>query len=81
MKYTFEIKETLMRQVTFESGTLDEALREFYTKFENQEIVLNADDFAGCELSLIPEKSSACEVKKWDEPIDKEGIAIVIDYW
>ena len=81
MKYTFEIEETLMRRVTIEGDTLDEALREFYAKFEAQEIVLDADDFAGAELSLIPEKSSLCDVKKWDEPMDKDGIAIVIDRW
>ena len=81
MKYTFEIEETLTRRVAIEGDTLDEALREFYTQFENQEIVLTADDFAGAQLSLIPEKSWVCDVERDGEPIDKEGIAIVIDYW
>lgn len=81
MKYTFEIEETLMRQVTIEGDTLDEALREFYTQFEKQEIVLTADDFAGAQLSLIPEKSWVCDVEHYGEPLDKEGIAIVIDRW
>lgn len=81
MKYTFEIEETLMRQVTIEGDTLDEALREFYTKFEAQEIVLNANDFAGAQLSLIPENSWVCDVKRDGEPVPQEGLAIIIDRW
>lgn len=81
MKYMFEIEETLSRRVIIEGDTLDEALREFYTKFENQEIVLTADDFAGAQLSLIPEKSWVCEVERDGEPIEKEGLAIIIDRW
>lgn len=81
MKYTFEIEETLMRRVTIEGDTLDEALREFYTKFEAQEIVLDANDFAGAQLSLIPEKSWVCDVKRDGEPVEQEGLAIIIDRW
>lgn len=81
MKYTFEVEETLMRWVTIEGDTLDEALREFYTQFENQEIVLTADDFAGAQLSLIPEKSWVCEVERDGEPVAQEGLAIIIDRW
>lgn len=81
MKYTFEIEETLMRWVTIEGDTLDEALREFYAKFEAQEIVLDANDFAGAQLSLIPEKSWVCEVERDGDPIEQEGLAIIIDRW
>ena len=81
MKFTFELEETLMRQVTIEGDTLDEALREFYTKFEEQEIVLDADDFMGAKLSLIPEKSSLCVVEQWGERLNEEGLTIVIDRW
>lgn len=81
MKYTFEIEETLMRQITIEGDTLDEALRELYSRYEGQEIVLDSSDFLGGQLSIIPEKSSLCSIEKWGEPLDKEGLAIVIDRW
>lgn len=82
MKYTFEIEETLMRRVTIEGDTLDEALREFYTKFESEKIVLDAEDFCGAKLSLIPDESSICRIEKLGEPVEQPyDYAVVIDYW
>ena len=82
MKYTFEIEETLMRRVTIEGDTLDEALREFYSKYEKDEIVLSAADFCEGKLSLIPDESSICRIEKLGKPVEQPyDYAVVIDYW
>lgn len=82
MKYTFEIEETLTRRITIERDTLDKALKEFYSKYENEEIVLDSSDFAGAKLSLIPDGSSACKIEKLGEPVEQQyDYAVVIDHW
>ena len=82
MKYTFEIEETLARRVTIERDTLDKALQEFYSKYENDEIVLSAADFCGAKLSLIPDENSVCRIEKLGEPVEQPyDYAVVSDYW
>lgn len=49
-KYNIVITETLNKVVEAEASSLAEAVQIVDGKYRNSEIVLTADDFAGCEI-------------------------------
>lgn len=82
MKFTFDYKETLERRVTIEADSLAEAIREINRRIMQEEIVLDAEDFAGGKITMpldanpFPRLEFCGEVEK-----DLEGLDLVIDCW
>lgn len=52
-EFKIEIIETLVRIVTIEANTKDEAMDILMTDYNNAEIVLDADDFFDVEFNVI----------------------------
>ena len=52
-KYTFEIIETLCRQIEIEADTEDEAVELATEMYEAADIVLGAEDFVGFHTDVV----------------------------
>ena len=52
-KYRFEITETLQKIVYIEAFDEKEANEIIMRKYNEEEIVLDSNDFFGCEITLI----------------------------
>lgn len=51
--YKIEITETLQRQIEVEASSKEEALKKIKEQYQNQEIVLNENDYVDTEYSYI----------------------------
>lgn len=51
--YKIEITETLQRQIEVEASSKEEALKKIKEQHQNQEIVLNENDYVDTEYSYI----------------------------
>ena len=51
-KYLIEIKETLSRTISFEADTPDEALEKVEEAYDEGDIVLGSEDFAGVSFGV-----------------------------
>ena len=51
--YKIEITETLQRQIEVEESSKEEALKKIKEQYQNQEIVLNENDYVDTEYSYI----------------------------
>lgn len=49
-KYVIKVSETLSKGYIVEANTLDEAIEKVQTEYENDEIVLEYDDFTDSEI-------------------------------
>lgn len=82
MKFTFDYTETLSRRVTVDAENLAKAITEIERRIDNEEIVLDAEDFVGGEIAIPLAENSLPNLKLYGEDVDKkEGLDIVIDYW
>jgi hypothetical protein len=63
MKYICEIKETLSRLVTVEATSIYEAKEKVQDAYDNEDIVLSADDFVGYEIEVLDEAPEDAEVE------------------
>lgn len=54
MEYKFEIEEKLKKTVSIEAKSKREAVKILREKYQNEEIVLTADDYAGSEIYSLP---------------------------
>ena len=54
MEYKFEIEEKLKKTVSIEAKSEQEAVKILREKYQNEEIVLTADDYAGSDIFLLP---------------------------
>ena len=52
MKYHISIEETLCRIVEVEAENEYDAIDMVQTMYDNEEIVLDADDFLGCNIEI-----------------------------
>lgn len=52
-EYQVEIVETLVRIVTVEADSIDEAIANVMDKYNNAELVLDSDDFFDVNFNLI----------------------------
>lgn len=51
--YKIEITETLQRQIEVEASSKEEALKKIKEQYQNQEIVLNENDYVDTKYSYI----------------------------
>lgn len=56
MKFAVFIEETLQRKIIVEAENIKEAKRFVQTKLDNDEIVLNSDDYDGCRIISVVEE-------------------------
>lgn len=64
--YKIEITETLQRQIEVEASSKEEALKKIKEQYQNQEIVVNENDYVNTEYSYIE------KVKNKNEQIRQE---------
>lgn len=82
MKFTFDYKETLERRVTVEAKTLAEAILEVERRIDQEEIVLDSEDFAGGEIVMPLAENFLPRLEHYGEIVkDPEGLDLVIDCW
>lgn len=55
-KYTIEITETLQRAILIEAESEEVALEKVRTMYENEEVVLDSDDFVGTVIEITESK-------------------------
>lgn len=53
MNYYVTISELLEREIEIEANSVEEAHEEAFRKYKEQEIVLNADDYQGTEITVL----------------------------
>lgn len=82
MKFTFDYKENLERRVTVEADGLAEAIREINRRIMQEEIVLDAEDFAGGKIAMPLDANPFPRLELYGE-VEKqlEGFDLVIDCW
>ena len=56
MEFAVFIEETLQRKFIVEAKNIKEAKRFVQTKLDNDEIVLNSDDYDGCRIINVVEE-------------------------
>ena len=49
-KYTIEVKETLQRLLEVEAENLNEAIEIVSKKYDDGEIILDFNDYVGCDI-------------------------------
>ena len=72
--YKIEITETLQRQIEVEASSKEEALKKIKEQYQNQEIVLNENDYVDTEYSYIEKiknknEQIPGEKTKWEKVI------------
>lgn len=82
MKFTFDYKETLVRRVTIDAVCLSEAITQIERMIEDEEIVLNSEDFVGGEIRMPLEENFLPQLEYCGESVkDKSDMDILIDFW
>lgn len=82
MKFTFDYEETLTRRVVIDAENLAEAINEIERRINDEEIVLDAEDFAGGEIRMPLDANFLPRLQYYGESMkDIQGLNILIDYW
>ena len=82
MKFTFDYTETLSRRVIIEAKSFVDAAKEITRRIDAEEIVLDAEDFMGGEITMPLEENSFPRIQLNGEIMkDNKGIDILIDCW
>ena len=82
MKFTFDYEETLTRRVVIDADNLAEAINEIERRINDEEIVLDAEDFAGGEIRMPLDANRLPQLQYYGESMkDIQGLDILIDYW
>lgn len=82
MKFTFDYKETLERRVVIEADTMADAIQEIERRIDAEEIVLDAEDFAGGEISMPLEENSLPRLQFCGEDVtNKNDLNLIVDLW
>ena len=82
MKFTFDYEEVLQRRVVIEAKCLSDAIKEVERRIEDEEIVLDAEDFAGGKISIPLTENTLPNLELYGESVEnKNGLDLVIDYW
>ena len=84
MQYTFDYEETLIRRVGIYADNLGEAISEMLRRIKDEEIVLNAEDFAGGKLSMPVANNPMIRVMDEGESMNEDATSLMdieIDWW
>ena len=73
--FDIEIREELSRTVTVKAETLGDAINQVMDQYKRGEIVLDAEDFVGKTIAVVP----VSEVKKGDRFVVRPGERIPVD--
>lgn len=68
--YKIEITETLKRVIEVEADSIESAVEKVQQQYDNEEIVLDSDDFNGMEITLSEDDSQVVELLKNDKFCD-----------
>lgn len=63
-KYTIEITETLQKQVSVEANSYEEAERKIKEQYQNNEIVLDSNDYIDTCYQCIKEEKIKKEMER-----------------
>lgn len=63
-KYTIEITETLQKQVSVEANSYEEAERKVKEKYQNNNIVLNKNNYIDTNYRCIKEEKIKSELER-----------------
>lgn len=82
MKFTFDYRETLARYIVIEANSMADAIKEIERRIDDEEIVLDSEDFVGGEISMPLDENFLPQLRNYEEDVkDKNGLSIVIDSW
>lgn len=84
MRYVFDYEETLVRRVEIYADDLGKAINEMHRRINEEEIVLNSEDFAGGKLSMPVAENYMINVTDEGERMSDEAVScmdIEIDWW
>lgn len=82
MKFVFDYEETLIRRVSIDADCLSDAIKEIERRIEDEEIILNAEDFASGQISMPLEENFLPQLRCCGDNVkDKYDFDIVVDFW
>lgn len=82
MKFVFDYEETLTRRVVIDADCLSDALHEIERRIEEEEIVLNAEDFAGGQISMPMKENYLPQLRNCGDDVkNSEDFDIIVDFW
>lgn len=82
MKFTFDYKETLERRVVIEADTMADAIQEIERRIDDEEIVLDSEDFVGGQITMPLEANFLPQLRDCGENVkNKHDLDIVVDFW
>lgn len=82
MKFVFDYEETLSRRITLEAKTLQEAISEIERRIDDEEIVLNSEDFFGGQISMPLDENYLPALQYCGENMENTtDLNLVIDFW
>lgn len=82
MKFTFDYEETLSRRIIIDAPRLNDAIAELERRIDQEEIILNSEDFLSAEVRMPLEKNFYPQLQRFGESVkDTEDLDILIDCW
>ena len=83
MTFTFDYEETLIRRISIDANSLLDAIAELRRRLDDEEIVLDSEDFAGGKISMPMEKNFLPQLERLGASVDFDvkDVDLVIDYW
>ena len=82
MKFVFDYEETLTRRVTIDADCLSDALHEIERRIEEEEIVLNSEDFVGGQISMPIKENYLPQLRNCGDDVENsEDFDIIVDFW
>lgn len=82
MKFTFDYEETLSRRIIIDAPRLNDAIAELERRIDQEEIILNSEDFLSAEVRMPLEKNFYPQLQRFGELVkDTEDLDILIDCW
>ena len=82
MQFVFDYEETLTRRVVIEADCLSDALREIERRIEDEEIVLNSEDFVGGQISMPMKENYLPQLRNCGDDVENsEDFDIIVDFW
>lgn len=85
MKFTFDYEETLTRRVVIDARDVAEALTKVHRMIDDEELVLDANDFATGRIRMPLNKNDnfMLRLEREGEEVDEYGedYSLVIDWW
>lgn len=80
MKFVFDYEETLLRRVTIDADSLENAIKELKYQIDNEITTLTSKDFVGGEIRMPLSENFLPQLQSCGESVkDKANLDIVID--